>query len=167
ADLEANAITRGQVLGVLPFGNVAVTVDISGVELKELLEVGVSASPAESGGFQQISGLCITYSTDLEPGSRITNAVRQADDGSCTGDAIDFSESATYTVITNDFSASGGDGYPNFSERMVTLGLLDEVVAGYLAGDTEALVAGDPIAPAIEGRITCEGADCPAPVTGP
>ncbi|MDQ3443500.1 MAG: alkaline phosphatase family protein, partial [Chloroflexota bacterium] len=42
ADLEANAITRGQVLGVLPFGNVAVTVDISGVELKELLEVGVS-----------------------------------------------------------------------------------------------------------------------------
>ena len=167
ADLEANALTRGQVLGVLPFGNVAVTVDISGVESKELLEVGVSASPAESGGFQQISGLCITYSTDLEPGSRITNAVRQADDGSCTGDAIDFSESATYTVITNDFSASGGDGYPNFSERMVTLGLLDEVVSGYLAGDTEALVAGDRIEPAIEGRITCEGADCPAPVTAP
>ncbi len=167
ADLEANAITRGQVLGVLPFGNVAVTIDINGAELKELLEAGLVASPAEYGGFQQMSGLCITYSVDLEPGSRITNAVRQAEDGSCTGEAIDFSESATYTVITNDFSASGGDGYPNFSERMVTLGILDEVVAQYLAGETDALAAGEPIAPDIQGRIVCEGETCPVPITSP
>ena len=167
ADLEPNAITRGQVLGVLPFGNVAVTVDLNGAELEELLEAGLLDSPAEFGGFQQLSGLCITYSADLEPGDRITNAVRQADDGACSGETIDFSEGATYTVITNDFSASGGDGYPNFSERMVTLGILDEVVAQYLAGDTEAHAAGDPVTPAIEGRITCEGESCPVPVTNP
>lgn len=166
-DLAPNAITRGQVLGVLPFGNVAVTVDLNGVELKELLEAGLVDSPEESGGFQQISGLCITYSVDAEPGSRITNAVRQAEDGSCTGEAVDFSESATYTVITNDFSASGGDGYPNFSERMVTLDILDELVAGYLAGETAALAAGEPISPQIQSRITCEGETCPVPVTAP
>ena len=61
---------------------------------------------------------------------------------------------------------AGGDGYPNFSERMVTLGILDEVVAEYLSGSTDALAAGDPIAPTIQGRITCEGATCPVPLTG-
>lgn len=164
-DLPPNAITRGQVLGVLPFGNVAVTVDLNGAELLELLEAGLVDSPAEFGGFQQISGLCITYSVDREPGSRITGAVRQAADGSCTGEEIDFSESATYTVISNDFSMSGGDGYPNFSERMITLGILDEVVAQYLSGDTDALAAGEPVSPSIEGRIVCEGEACPEPVT--
>jgi 2',3'-cyclic-nucleotide 2'-phosphodiesterase (5'-nucleotidase family) len=161
ADLEPNAITRGQVLGVLPFGNVAVTVDLNGAELKEFLEAGLVGSPAESGGFQQMSGICITYSVDLEPGDRITNAVHQAEDGSCTGEEIDFSEGATYTVISNDFSMSGGDGYPNFSERMVTLGILDEVVAQYLAGDTGAHAAGELVTPVIEGRIVCEGETCP------
>jgi 2',3'-cyclic-nucleotide 2'-phosphodiesterase (5'-nucleotidase family) len=167
ADLPANAITRGQVLAVLPFGNVAVTVDLNGVELKEFLEAGLVDSPAEFGGFQQISGICITYSVDAEPGNRITSAVRQADDGSCTGEAIDFSESATYTIISNDFSMSGGDGYPNFSDRMVTLGILDEVVAQYLSGATEAHAAGEPVAPAIQGRIVCEGSTCPTPIMNP
>jgi 2',3'-cyclic-nucleotide 2'-phosphodiesterase (5'-nucleotidase family) len=167
AGLPANAITRGQVLGVLPFGNVAVTVDLNGVELKELLEAGLVDSPEEFGGFQQVSGLCLTYNVELEPGNRITSAVRQAEDGSCTGEEIDFSEASTYTVISNDFSMSGGDGYPNFSERMVTLGILDEVVASYLNGETEGHAEGEPIAPAIQGRITCEGEGCPVPVTNP
>jgi 2',3'-cyclic-nucleotide 2'-phosphodiesterase (5'-nucleotidase family) len=111
-----------------------------------------------------VSGLCLTYSVDLEPGSRITSAVRQAEDGSCTGEEIDFSEGATYTIISNDFSMSGGDGYPNFSERMVTLGILDEVVAEYLTAEAS---GGQPINPAIQGRITCEGESCPVPITAP
>ena len=167
ADLAPYAITRGQVLAVLPFGNVAVTVDLNGAELKELLEAGLVDSPDEFGGFQQVSGLCLTYSVDREPGDRITSAVRQAEDGSCTGEAIDFSESATYTIISNDFSMSGGDGYPNFSERMVTLGILDEVVAQYLSGGTEAHAAGEPVNPVIQGRIVCEGESCPVPITAP
>lgn len=160
-DLPANAITRGQVLGVLPFGNVAVTVDLNGVELKELLEAGLVDSPAEFGGFQQVSGLCLTYSVDLPAGERITSAVRQAEDGSCTGEAIDFSESATYTIISNDFSMSGGDGYPDFSDRMVTLDILDELVANYISDVT---ADGTPLSPEIQGRITCEGATCPVPI---
>ena len=38
-------ITRGSVLGVLPFGNFSVTMTLSGPELKSMLERGVSASP--------------------------------------------------------------------------------------------------------------------------
>src|SRR5215204_2270217 len=62
-------ITEGQVLTALPFGNVAVTVEISGAELKAMLEAGVAAMPAASGAFPQISGFCFTYDLDAEPRS--------------------------------------------------------------------------------------------------
>ena len=39
-------ITRGQVLGVLPFGNVSATLTINGAELKDYLETAVSSLPS-------------------------------------------------------------------------------------------------------------------------
>ena len=42
-------ITRGQVLAVLPFGNVVVTLSVNGAELKTMLENGVSPMPAVDG----------------------------------------------------------------------------------------------------------------------
>ncbi len=71
-------ITRGQVLGVLPFGNVVFTVDISGAELKTFLENGVSLMPSANGRFPQVSGLCFTYDIEAAAGSRVLSAVRQA-----------------------------------------------------------------------------------------
>ena len=80
-------ISRGQVLAVLPFGNVGFTVSINGAELKTFLENGVSAMPAANGKFPQVSGLCFTYDISAPVGSRVLSAVRQAADGSCTGAA--------------------------------------------------------------------------------
>src|SRR6266496_945748 len=55
-------ITRGQVLGVLPFGNVSATLTINGAELKDYLETAVSSLPATGNGrFGQVSGLCFTF----------------------------------------------------------------------------------------------------------
>ncbi|HBY93805.1 MAG TPA: hypothetical protein DEP84_07510, partial [Chloroflexi bacterium] len=81
-------ISRGQVLAVLPFGNVVATLDVDGAELKTMLENGVSTMPAVSGRFAQVSGLCFTYDISAPAGSRVTGAVRQAADGSCTGAAV-------------------------------------------------------------------------------
>ena len=161
AGTEPNTITRGQVLSVLPFGNVVATVDVTGAELKEMLEVGVSSMPEASGGFPQVSGFCFTYDITAEPGSRVTGAVRQAADGSCTGEALDLTEGATYTLATNDFTASGGDGYPDVSDRMTTRDPLDQVVGNAIAGNALAAVPGMTISPAIQGRITCTGEGCP------
>jgi 2',3'-cyclic-nucleotide 2'-phosphodiesterase (5'-nucleotidase family) len=141
-------ITRGQVLTVLPFGNVVVTLQINGAELKTMLENGVSAMPAVNGKFPQVSGLCLTYDISAPAGSRVTGAVRQAADGSCTGAAIDLTAGSNYTIAENDFMASGGDGYPNFSSRATTRDVMDQVLADYIAANT-------PISPAIQGRITC------------
>jgi 2',3'-cyclic-nucleotide 2'-phosphodiesterase (5'-nucleotidase family) len=151
-------ITRGQVLGVLPFGNTVVTLTVNGAELKAILENGVSQMPAASGRFPQVSGLCFTYDVSAPAGSRVTGAVRQAEDGSCTGAPIDLTAASTYTIAMNDFMVSGGDAYPNFAGRATTRELMDEVVADYIA-------AAATISPAIQGRIACTStgaAVCPA-----
>jgi 2',3'-cyclic-nucleotide 2'-phosphodiesterase (5'-nucleotidase family) len=159
-------ITEGQVLTVLPFGNVAVTVEISGAELKAMLEAGVAAMPTASGAFPQISGFCFTYDIDAEPGNRVTGAVRQAADGTCSGEAIDLSEAATYTIATNDFTASGGDNYPAILSRAATRDILASVVSAYVAGESPLSLPGEPLVPKIEGRIVCAGEGCSAATGG-
>jgi 2',3'-cyclic-nucleotide 2'-phosphodiesterase (5'-nucleotidase family) len=159
AGLPANAITRGKVLEVLPFGNVAATAEINGAELKAMLEHGVSAMPELSGGFPQVSGLCFTYDITATPGSRVTSVVKQNDDGSCSTEALDLTEGAKYMLVTNDFTAAGGDGYPNITDRSTTRDVLDQVVA-------DAIAKAGTISPAIQGRIVCTGDGCPA-VTAP
>jgi 2',3'-cyclic-nucleotide 2'-phosphodiesterase (5'-nucleotidase family)/predicted AlkP superfamily phosphohydrolase/phosphomutase len=141
-------ISRGQVLTVLPFGNIVVAVSISGAELKAMLENGVSAMPAVNGKFPQVSGLCFTYDISAAAGSRVTGAVRQAADGSCTGAAIDLTAGSSYRIVENDFMMTGGDGYPVFTSRASTLDIMDQVTADYVA-------ANSPLAPAIQGRIVC------------
>jgi 2',3'-cyclic-nucleotide 2'-phosphodiesterase (5'-nucleotidase family) len=154
-------ITRGQVLTVLPFGNVVATVTVNGAELKGYLENGVSSMPGANGRFAQVSGLCFTYNISAAAGSRVTAAVRQAADGSCTGAAIDLSSAGSYTVAINDFMGFGGDGYQNLSARMVTREIMDQVLADYV-------IAGSPISPSIQGRIVCTTSGAPAcPVVVP
>jgi 2',3'-cyclic-nucleotide 2'-phosphodiesterase (5'-nucleotidase family) len=154
-------ITRGQVLAVLPFGNIVVTLDVTGAELKTMLENGVSAMPAANGRFPQVSGLCFTYDVEAPAGSRVTGAVRQAADGTCTGAPIDLTSTSTYKIAENDFMASGGDGYPNFVSRATTQDVMDQTLADYVT-------ANSPISPTIQGRIKCTdpnpgaGNNCPA-----
>jgi 2',3'-cyclic-nucleotide 2'-phosphodiesterase (5'-nucleotidase family) len=165
-DAGPNVITEGQVLTVLPFGNIAVTLELTGAELKAMLEAGVRLMPEASGAFPQISGLCFTYDIAAEPGNRVTGAVRQAADGSCTGEAIDLTEAATYTLATNDFTASGGDGYPELLSRANSREILADVVSAYVAGESPLALPGEPLDPQIEGRIVCEGEGCPVPAGG-
>ena len=154
-------ITRGQVLTVLPFGNVVVTLSVNGAELKSMLENGVSQMPGANGRFPQVSGLCFTYDISAPAGSRVTGAVRQALDGSCTGAVVDLTAASTYTIAENDFMANGGDSYPNFVSRMVTRDLMDQVLADYIT-------ASGTISPSIQGRIVCTTSGTPAcPVVTP
>jgi 2',3'-cyclic-nucleotide 2'-phosphodiesterase (5'-nucleotidase family) len=145
-------ITRGQVLAVLPFGNVAATLTVNGAELKQYLENGVSSMPGANGRFPQVSGLCFSYDIAALAGSRVGIVNRQAADGSCTGGPVDLSAAASYSLATNDFVAAGGDGYPNLISRATTREILDAVLADYVT-------AGSPISPAVTGRIVCTDAN--------
>jgi 2',3'-cyclic-nucleotide 2'-phosphodiesterase (5'-nucleotidase family) len=164
-------ISRGQVNTVLPFGNIAATLTLNGAELKSMLERGVSAMPVADGRFPQVSGLCFTYDIEAAAGSRVLGAVRANPDGSCTATPIDLTAAATYMIVSNDFTLSGGDGYPNFSSRMHTQSILDQVTADYIAAQSAPLnpfVNGFP-----NGRINCSdanpaaGNNCPALTVSP
>jgi 2',3'-cyclic-nucleotide 2'-phosphodiesterase (5'-nucleotidase family) len=144
-------ITVGQVLTVLPFGNQSVTLELTGAQFKAMLENGVSREGAQ-GRFPQVSGLCFTYDIQQPAGSRVTGAVFQAADGSCSGSAVNLTAAATYSVTTNDFMASAGDGYPNYSAFMVTRNIMANDVVDWVKANT-------PISPAIQGRITCTDSD--------
>ncbi|HSB38016.1 MAG TPA: 5'-nucleotidase C-terminal domain-containing protein [Gaiellaceae bacterium] len=163
-------ITRGQVLGVLPFGNIVVTLDVNGAELKTMLENGVSRMPAVDGRFPQVSGLCFTYDIAAPAGSRVTGAVLADASGNCTAAPVDLTAGSTYKIAENDFMANGGDGYPVFTPRMTTQDIMDQVAADYVT-------AASPLSPVVkaapDGRINCadgNGAtapNCPALVPSP
>ena len=171
-------ITRGQVLAVLPFGNVVVTLQVNGAELKTMLENGVSliVDPATlkvsaQGRFPQVSGLCFTYDIALPAGSRVTSAVLADSTGHCTATPVGLTAASTYKIAENDFMASGGDGYPFFTPRVTTQDIMDQVLADYVT-------ASSPISPFVlaapNGRINCADGngvgtlpDCPALVPSP
>jgi len=163
-------ITRGQVLTVLPFGNIVVTLQVNGAELKTMLENGVSQMPAANGRFPQIAGLCFTYDIALPAGNRVTSAVRADASGNCTATPIDLTAASTYEIAENDFMASGGDGYPNFFSRSTSQAIMDQVLADYVQ-------ASSPLSPVVnafpDGRINCADSNgaaapnCPTLVASP
>jgi 2',3'-cyclic-nucleotide 2'-phosphodiesterase (5'-nucleotidase family) len=164
-------ISRGQVLTVLPFGNIVVTLNVNGAELKTMLENGVSRMPAVDGRFPQVSGLCFTYDIAAAAGSRVTNAVLANPDGTCSATLVDLTSASTYKIAENDFMASGGDGYPFFTPRVTTQDIMDQVTADYITANT-------PLAPFVlaapNGRVNCADSngvgtapDCPALVPSP
>jgi 2',3'-cyclic-nucleotide 2'-phosphodiesterase (5'-nucleotidase family) len=145
-------ITRGQVLTVLPFGNVVVTLTVNGAELKTMLENGVSRMPAVDGRFPQVSGLCFTYDIAAPAGSRVTSAVTTDASGNCTATPVDLTSGTTYRIAENDFMANGGDGYPVFFSRATTQNIMDQDVADYIS-------VSSPLSPFVkafpDGRINC------------
>ena len=145
-------ITRGQVLAVLPFGNIVVTLQVNGAELKSMLENGVSKAPSIDGRFPQVSGLCFTYDIAQPVGSRVTSAVLADASGNCTATPVDLTAATTYKIAENDFMASGGDGYPFFTPRVTTQDIMDQVLADYVTAKSPLL----PVVNAVpNGRINC------------
>ncbi len=151
-------ITDGQVRRTVPFlQNLAVKIRVSGVQIKDILENGVSFLPStiNNGRYPQISGLCFTYDISATPrtapgtGNRVKQVFLQAPNGSCSTTPLDVSDpTPRYLMGTIDFIANGGDGYPVIPpEGGVTYG---PVVNLILPG-----IQGKLLAPAIQGRSKC------------
>jgi 5'-nucleotidase len=115
--IKAGDITVGNVLEVLPFGNRLVQLDMKGSEIVAALENGVSrvntSNPADSAGrFPQVSGIRFAWDASKPTGQRITGV----EVGNATTGYKPIDLNATYRVVTNDFMASGGDGYEAFTK---------------------------------------------------
>ena len=107
ASIKAGDITKGDIVSVLPFGNFIVTKQLTGAQIKEVLEWGVRSYGESLGGFPHVSGIKFVVDPSREVGDRIV---------SLTINGKDLDMDKTYTVVTNDFTAVGGDDYPCFGD---------------------------------------------------
>lgn len=87
---------------ILPFGNTVVLVEVTGKQLLDALENGVSQVEAASGRFPHPSGFTYTFDSSRAPMQRVTEVL-------VAGQPLDLG--ATYTLATGSFIAAGGDGY--------------------------------------------------------
>ncbi|MBM2574682.1 5'-nucleotidase C-terminal domain-containing protein [Jannaschia sp. Os4] len=145
ASIDEGDITMGEIVTVLPFQNTLATFELTGAEVIEALENGVSEVEEGAGRFPQVSG--ITYKADLtaEPGSRITSVMI---------DGAEIDPEATYGVVSNNYMRGGGDGYSVFEGARNAYDYgpgLEQVVIDYIAAQ------GGAYAPYTDGRIDVGG----------
>lgn len=149
AAIDEGPITTGEVIAVLPFGNDPAFVQLTGEEIKQILEYSVRLAPAESGGFLHVSGMKFTYDSKKEEGSRVVSMQVKVND-----QYEDIKADQTYLVTTNNFTAKGGDGYEVFAKayqegRVQDMGAIDwEQLRDYMVVNLNGEVD-----PQIEGRI--------------
>jgi 5'-nucleotidase / UDP-sugar diphosphatase len=146
ASIDAGEITMGEVLTVLPFSNTLATVDISGADVIDALENGVSDVENGAGRFPQVAGLKYTADLTKPAGERITEVLVGSGDSWAPID-----EEATFTIVTNNYMRGGGDGYGTFAEGDNPYDFgppLEQVLADYIAE------LGGEYTPYTDGRIT-------------
>lgn len=97
------------VYSVLPFDNYIVAIKLTGKQIVEALEHGLSGIEEGEGRFPQISGMTLRYSLAGPKGKRVKEV-------HLAGIPIDPNQE--YSVATNDFLAAGGDGYKAFGEAV-------------------------------------------------
>ena len=117
ASIQIGDVTMKDMKTVFPYGNTLQIMTLKGSELLELLEASSFCTPDPIGGFLQVAGIKYTidatvpyekgdqypdstYYAPAKPGSRVTI--------DSIGDEP-FDPEKDYVIVTNDFSAAGGD----------------------------------------------------------
>lgn len=145
APIMAGAVTMGDVLETLPFGNAIATFELTGTHVIAALENGASKYPKTNGGFAQVSGLHYRIEPAKPAGSRVSHV--EVLSGTTY---VPLDPNAVYKVVTNDFMRKGGDNYTMFRDYAIDpydFGpALDEALAEYFSTYS-------PITPQLEGRV--------------
>ncbi|MDD3334546.1 MAG: bifunctional UDP-sugar hydrolase/5'-nucleotidase [Eubacteriales bacterium] len=131
-NIEAGDITYGEILSVHPFGNALCTVEATGQQILDALEMGSRKTPGVNGGFLQVSGLTYEIHTYLPSTVQLDeNGLFKSVDGEyrvknvMVGDeSLDLEK--TYIVASHNYMLkSGGDGLNMFINDPI---VLDEVM---------------------------------------
>ncbi|XP_035900904.1 protein 5NUC [Anopheles stephensi] len=163
ASINAGPITMKDLKTVLPFGNAMVVTEITGTQLRQMLETSVHRYDGVSGygEFLQMAGVNVEYDLARPPMQRVLHVkVRCA---RCQVPAYeDLKDDEHYRVLLSQFLYDGGDGYdmlPNSPKELLTFGEY-EITEEYLKRYS-------PIYPAIEWRIRMEGQPAVTTTDGP
>jgi 2',3'-cyclic-nucleotide 2'-phosphodiesterase/3'-nucleotidase/5'-nucleotidase len=137
---DAGEVTWGTLFGVQPFGNIVTRMELTGAEVRQVLEEQFPAdgSPPKT---LQISGMTVHLDLTKPIGQRVAKLV-MAD-----GSALDPKK--TYTVAANSFIAEGGDGFVTLKKGRRKQELGDD-----LSALVTYLERGGKVPTGFEGRIS-------------
>ncbi|MCM3700092.1 choice-of-anchor I family protein [Paenibacillus macerans] len=151
ASIDQGEITMGELRTVMPFGNTLYVLDVTGQQLKDGLENGISGAKLTDlpGKFPQIAGMKFKWDPAQPAGSRVFDVqIKQGDT------YVPLNLSSTYRLATNSFVANGGDGYSSFAAAIAAGAYHEDL--GY--PDYEIFIEnierlGGTVSPVVEGRI--------------
>ncbi len=139
-------LTRRDILTELPFGNVTVLTEITGQQVLDALENGVSQVETGAGRFAQVSGMTYVYDPTAPAGSRIASVMV---------DGAELDVNKVYKLATNDYVLGGGDGYGAVGGGKV---LINAGNGNLMANDVMDYVSKmGTVNSAVEGRIKVVG----------
>ncbi len=169
ANIEEGDITYGQIIKVHPFGNALCTVEATGQEILDALEMSVSSMPGESGGFLHVSGLKFTVDLNVEStvvkdemkmfvevaGDRRVKDVEVLQED---GTYAPLDPNKTYTLACHNYLLKDmGDGYTMFADNNFLsedVMLDNQVLINYIVDVLGGTVGGEYVDPYGQGRIT-------------
>ncbi len=168
--IQEGSISLKTLKTVSPFSNNVVVLDVTGAQLLEALEAACQGLPEEAmGAFPQVSGIAYTVdlSTPYEQGPLYPDSTYASPAAPGTRVSIaevggqPFDVEATYSIVTSDFLAAGGDTYHAFKDaseakQPTVLGFDYEALASYLVEGCDHAVPDEYAEP--QGRITVVGA---------
>lgn len=144
ASVSKGAVTCGDIIGVSPFGNYIVTKQITGKQLREILETSIDiqtkniaandsgeydAWPENSGSYLQMGGITVSYNPSLEYGSRVIS-VKVGNEP--------LKDGKLYTAAMNNFVATS-QYYPQLANAEETgeYSACDEALIKYFSQSEE------------------------------
>jgi len=114
APVKTGSVSFNDALTVLPFSNVLVELSLTGTQVKNVLEDALANhldNAGSTGSHPYAAGLRWDLDMSKARGSRISNLeVRDR----TTGTYASILPNKSYVIVTNDFIASGLDGYTTF-----------------------------------------------------
>jgi 2',3'-cyclic-nucleotide 2'-phosphodiesterase (5'-nucleotidase family) len=135
---QPGEVTYAEAFAVQPFGNLLVTMDLTGAQIERLLEQ--QAVENRPGGRNVLilgvsAGFTFTYDPAAPFGSRVDPATIRLN-------GVTLDPAATYRIVTNNFLADGGDSFSVFTEGTNRVGGGDDLQALI-----DYLEANSPVAP--------------------
>ena len=148
ADLPADQdITLGDIITVLPFGNIIAQIDVPGSDVLAMFEHALSAELTTdengeqvlgaNGAFLQVSDSIKVYYDINKPIGERVEEIRILNPETNNYELLD--ENRTYKVATNDFLAVGGDGYTMLGGEREEGPSMDKVLADYIKNNLDSI----------------------------
>ncbi len=124
--IKKGPLTLNDVVLILPFGNTAELVRLTGKELKKVMEVSNSHYPESSPSYiQYSSNMKVNVDKSQPVGKRLK---------SISINSKPIKDTDTFKVLINNYMLEGNDGYDFFKtkEAIKSFGLMDELLKNYI-----------------------------------